>query len=300
MTALYRGDFLGVRKHLEQGIAVYRPEAHHSRAVAEYGIDPHIGCLAYLGRALWCLGYPEQALARNRQAVSEAEAWGGALGVAIARGMLTSIHQLRGEVAETLDASRRAIAHAEEWGVTYWQAQSGVLQAWAEAKSLSDHDPARRLADARRSLEQYRATGTRLALTWLLILLAETCRASGAAREGLQAIEEALAHANETGERYHEAEIHRLKGELLLAEDGVQAAPAARHCFIQAIEVAQRQEAKSWELRASTSLARLLQREQRHDEARAVLGPVCEWFTEGFGTADFRDARAVLEARPIP
>jgi transcriptional regulator with AAA-type ATPase domain/predicted ATPase len=300
MTALYRGDFLGVRKHLEQGIAVYRPEAHHSRAVAEYGIDPHIGCLAYLGRALWCLGYPEQALARNRQAVSEAEAWGGALGVAIARGMLTSIHQLRGEVAETLDASRRAIAHAEDWGVTYWQAQSAVLQAWAEAESLSDQDPARRLADARRSLEQYRATGTRLALTWLLILLAETCRASGAAREGLQAIEEALAHANETGERYHEAEIHRLKGELLLAEDGVQAAPAARHCFIQAIEVAQRQEAKSWELRASTSLARLLQREQRYDEARAVLGPVCEWFTEGFATADFRDARAVLEARPIP
>jgi transcriptional regulator with AAA-type ATPase domain/predicted ATPase len=295
MTALYRADFETVRQHLEQGIAVYRPEEHHARAVAEYGGDPHIYCLAYLGRALWCLGYPDQALARNRQAVAEAETWGAALGVAMTRGMLTLTHQLRREVAETLEAGGRALAHASEVGIDYWQAQSAILLAWAEAESgLSDPD--RQLVELRKSIEQYRATGTRLALSWFSCLLAEVCRASGRAREGLDALDEALAHARETGERYQEAEIHRLRGELLLADQGRAAVPAARACFEQAQDVARRQSARAWELRAATSLARLLHQEHDGASARAVLGPIYAWFTEGFETADLRDARALLES----
>src|SRR5262245_45759442 len=174
-TALYRADFQTVRQHLEQGIAVYRPEEHHARAVAEYGGDPHIGCLAYLGRALWLLGYPDQALARNRQALAEAESWGAALGVAAARGMLASVYQLRREAAETLEASERSVAHAVEVGITYWQAQGTVLRAWAEAES-GYGDPDQRLADLRKSVDQYRATGTRLALSYFSCLLAEVCR----------------------------------------------------------------------------------------------------------------------------
>jgi transcriptional regulator with AAA-type ATPase domain/predicted ATPase len=295
MTALYRADFETVRQHLEQGIAVYRPEEHHARAVAEYGGDPHIHCLAYLGRALWCLGYPDQALARNRQAVAEAETWGAALGVAMARGMLTLTHQLRREVAETLEAGRRALAHASEVGIDYWQAQSAILLAWAEAESgLSDPD--RQLVELRKSIEQYRATGTRLALSWFSCLLAEVCRASGRAREGLAVLDEALAHARETGERYQEAEIHRLRGELLLADQGTAVVPAARACFEQARDVARRQSARAWELRAATSLARLLHQEHDGASARAVLDPIYAWFTEGFETADLRDARALLES----
>jgi predicted ATPase len=297
MTALYRADFETVCRHLERGIAVYRPEEHHARAVAEYGGDPHIGCLAYLGRALWCLGYPDQALARNRQAVAEAETWGAALGVAMARGMLTLTHQLRREVAETLEAGGRALAHASEMGIDYWQAQSAILRAWAEAESGLG-DPDRQLAELRKSIEQYRATGTRLALSWFSCLLAEVCRASGRAREGLAALDEALAHVRETGERYQEAEIYRLRGELLLADQATAAMPAARACFEQARDVARRQSARAWELRAATSLARLLHQEHDGPGARAVLGPIYAWFTEGFETADLRDARALLESLP--
>jgi predicted ATPase len=227
--------------------------------------------------------------------VAEAETWGAALGVAMARGMLTLTHQLRREVAETLEAGRRALAHASEVGIDYWQAQSAILLAWAEAESgLSDPD--RQLVELRKSIEQYRATGTRLALSWFSCLLAEVCRASGRAREGLDALDEALAHARETGERYQEAEIHRLRGELLLADQGRAAVPAARACFEQAQDVARRQSARAWELRAATSLARLLHQEHDGASARAVLGPIYAWFTEGFETADLRDARALLES----
>jgi predicted ATPase len=215
----------------------------------------------------------------------------------MARGMLTSMHQLRGEVAETLEAGERAIAHASDMGITYWQAQSTVLRAWAEAESGRD-DPDWRLAELRKSVEQYRATGTRLTLSWFSCLLAEVCRASGRPREGLDALDEALAHARETGERFYEAEIHRLRGELFLAEQGEAAVPAARVCFEQARDVARRQGARAWELRAATSLARLLHREHDGAGARAVLGPIYAWFTEGFETVDLRNARALLESLP--
>ena len=300
MTALYRADFQTVRRHLEQGIAVYRPEAHHARAVADYGGDPHIGCLAYLGRALWCLGYPEQALARNQQAVVEAETWGAALEIAMARGMLTSVHQLRREVAATVEAGNREIAHAAEWGINYWQAHGAVLRAWAEFETGTGSDPDERLANVRRSLDLYRATGTRLGLTWFLCLLAETCRVIDRPREGLAALDEALAHAGETGERFYEPEIHRLKGELLLLDDGAGGATSDAHaCFLRALEIARSQDAKAWELRAATSLAKLLHRQDRHADAHKVLSPVYDWFTEGFDTADLREARAVLDALSI-
>jgi transcriptional regulator with AAA-type ATPase domain/predicted ATPase len=291
MTALYRGDFQTARDRLERGIDTYRDDLH-ARAILEYGVDPHIGCLAYLGRALWCLGYPDRALARNRQAVADAEAEGTPLAVAIARGVLTSIHQVRREPRETLEASARAITHASEWGITYWIAQATVLRAWAEAVSTSGPGEAGRLADARQSLEQYRATGSLLALTWFQILRAETCRARGQLREGLTALDTALAHANQTGERYHEAEIHRLKGELLLIAGGD--VEAARACFHQALDVARAQHARSWELRAATSLARVLHDEHRDADARAVLAPVYAWFTEGFATPDLTEAQALL------
>src|SRR4029453_124465 len=203
--------------------------------------------------------------------------------------------QLRREVAETLEAGGRALPHVSEGGSNYWQAQSAILRAWAEAESGLG-DPDRQLAELRKSIEQYRVTGPPLALSCFSCLLAEVCRASGRAREGLAALDEALAHARETGERYQEAEIHRLRGELLLADQGTAAVPAARACFEQARDVARRQSARSWGRRAPTSLERLLHQQHDYAGARAVLSPIYAWFTEGFETADLRDARALLES----
>ncbi len=297
MTALYRGEFAAVRTHLERGLALYHPEADHPRAVHDYGGDPHVSCLAYLGRALWCLGYPDQALARNREAIAQARVGGGALSIATALGMLTSVHQLRGDVRETLEASEKAVAHAGEWGVTYWLAQATVLRTWAQAKSRSTLEPSAIDGLTWKSLEEYqRATGTTLGLTWFLTLLAETYGADGQPLEGLVALDEALAHADKSGERYHEAEIRRLKGELLLMRGGAGAVATAEAHFRRALEVARTQQAKGWELRVATSLARLLREQDGAREARALLAPVYESFTEGFETVDLQTARALLDA----
>ena len=295
MTAVHEGDFVAARMHLEQGAALYRPEEHQAQALRDYGIDPRVSCLAYLGRALWSLGYPDQALARNREAVVQAQERGGALDVAVALAMLTSVHQLRRDLPETRAATETALTYATKQGVSYWLARNSLLLSWAHAMDAPRAERETRIADIRRSLDQYRATGTTLGLSWFLALLAQMYGAGEQASEGLTVLDAAQAHVDETGEGYHAAEIHCLKGELLLMRGGAHAPSAAEASFRRALEIARDQQAKAWELRIATSLARLLHQMGAGVEARELLGPVYAWFTEGFDTADLRDARAVLQ-----
>jgi predicted ATPase len=141
--------------------------------------------------------------------------------------------------------------------------------------------------------------GTEILRSHWLALLAEAQASAGQAEAGLSTLAEALAFVEKTGERYYEAEIYRLRGELLLMQGDEAEAEASFHyaegCFQHAIEVARRQQARSWELRATTSLARLWQRQGRPEEARALLAEIYGWFTEGFDTPDLEEARAVLE-----
>ena len=177
----------------------------------------------------------------------------------------------------------------------YWLARNGLLLSWAHAMDAPEAEREARIAEIRRSLDQYRATGHKLGLSWFLALLAQTYGAGGRAPEGLTILEAAQAHVDETGEGYHAAEIYCLKGELLLVRGGADAPVAAEASFRRALEIARGQQAKAWELRIATSLARFLCRRGRAAEARALLGPVYAWFTEGFDTADLQDARAVLQ-----
>jgi predicted ATPase len=140
----------------------------------------------------------------------------------------------------------------------------------------------------------WRATGAEIAWTFLLIKLAEAYGKAGQAGEGLTALAEALALVNKTGERYFEAELHRLKGELLLQQDA-GSGDEAETCFRQALDVVRCQQAKSLELRAVMSLSRLWQRQGKRNEARQLLAEIYGWFTEGFDTADLQEAKAVLE-----
>ena len=150
------------------------------------------------------------------------------------------------------------------------------------------------LAQIQKGLAASGATGAELLRPYHLCLLAEVCGKTGLLDDGLSALTKALAAANEHENRHCEAEIHRLKGELLLKQDDSNAAEA-QSCFQRAIEIARKQSAKSWELRASTSLARLLANQGRRDEARAMLAEIYNWFTEGFDTADLKDAKALLD-----
>jgi predicted ATPase len=143
-------------------------------------------------------------------------------------------------------------------------------------------------------LHTYQATGTTLSEPYFLALLAQSYERVGQVEEGLRKLIEALALVDKTRERWYEAELHRLKGELLL-QQSADNQPEAASCFHQAISIAQRQQAKSWELRAATSLARLWQSQGKRQGAYDLLAPVYNWFTEGFDTADLKDAKALLD-----
>jgi predicted ATPase len=150
------------------------------------------------------------------------------------------------------------------------------------------------VAQIQEGLAAIRATGAELNRPYFLCLLAEACTETGRLDDGLSALTEALAAADGHEERHHEAEIHRLKGELLLRQDDSNAAEA-QSCYERAIAIARKQSAKSWELRAAMSLERLLRDTGRRDEARTMLAEIYGWFTEGFDTADLKDAKALLD-----
>ena len=149
------------------------------------------------------------------------------------------------------------------------------------------------IAQMHQGLAAIRATGQRLALSAHLARLAEACGNSGKAEEGLRLLAEALVHVDHTGERHYEAEVYRLKGELRRRQ-AVPDVPQAEACFQQALAIAHRQQAKSWELRTATSLAQLWQQQGKRAEANELLAPIYGWFTEGFDTANLLDAQTLL------
>jgi DNA-binding NtrC family response regulator/tetratricopeptide (TPR) repeat protein len=292
MTAVHQGDFVTAREHLERGLARFRADEHHAEALRNFGAVPDISCLAYLGRTLWSLGYPDQALERSRQALVRAQEREGALDIATAMTMLTSVHQLRREPQQTRATTERALAYSREHGVTWWLVRNSLLLSWATAMEAGASEREAAVADMRQSMEEYRRTGTKLGLSWFSALLAQTHGAAGQPLAGLEVLDEALAHIAETGEGYHEAEILCLKGELLLMSH----APfvEAEDAFRRGLEVARAQQATGWELRVAIAYAGFLRDRGRAAEARDLLAPLRGWFTEGVDSADLRQARALL------
>ena len=181
------------------------------------------------------------------------------------------------------------------------------MRGWALAAQGQGEEG---IAHMRQGVAAWRAAGSEVGLTNYLSFLAEAYGHVGQTAEGLNVLAEALAFAHTTGERCYEAELHRLKGELLLqsgvqglgpgvspSDAGLQSQDAeAEACFHQALDIARRQQARSLELRAAMSLSRLWQRQGKHTKARELLAPFYDWFTEGFDTPDLQDARALLEA----
>jgi predicted ATPase len=201
------------------------------------------------------------------------------------------LHQFRREPQAVHERAEAAIMLYTEQGFAYYLAWGTTMQGWAQV--IQGQDEAG-MTQMRRGLAALRATGAALRLPYYLALLAEACGQTGNAAEGLPLLAEALTQAHKTGESWTEAELYRLKGELLLAQSARQTAEAET-CFHQALTVARHQGAKSWELRTAMSLARLWQRQGKRDAARELLAAVYDWFTEGFDTADLQEAQALLE-----
>jgi tetratricopeptide (TPR) repeat protein len=236
------------------------------------------------------LGYPDQALQRSREALALAEELGHPFSLAFTLRQTVGLHQLRREAYEVLTRTQRLLTLATEHGFAQMVASGTHDRGWALA--MQGH-VAEGIALIRQGYAAFRATGGERGA--LLALLAEALGKAGEAEEGLRMLAEGLALVEQHGERVHEAELYRLKGELLLAlfRDNDTAAHA---CFQQALHVARRQQAKSLELRAAMSLGRLWQQQGKRDAARQLLAEVYGWFTEGFETADLQDARALLAA----
>jgi predicted ATPase len=199
------------------------------------------------------------------------------------------VHELRREPQLAESRVDTVIALSAERGFSYWLSWALIVRGWAVAQR---EQGAEGIVQIREGLAALRAGGSELALPWGLALLAEASGTKRGVEEALNVLAEALTVSNKNGDLMYEAEIYRLKGELLLAS--AENRTEAESCFRRAIEIARRQQAKSWELRAVMSLSRLWQRQGKKDEARHMLAEIYGWFTEGFDTADLKDAKALL------
>jgi TOMM system kinase/cyclase fusion protein len=289
-TLLWLGEFAGARAHLEQGMALYNLQQHRSHAFL-YGYDSGVHCLSFEAVALWHLGCPEQALRRIHDALTLAQELSHPFSLALALDFADWLYQLRREGQAVQERTAALIALATDQGFPFWGACGTILQGWALAEQGQSTEG---IAQMCQGLAAYRATGAELQRPYYLALLAEVYGKAGQADEGLRVLAEALTAVHTGGERQHKAELYRLKGELLLQQD-VPDEQEAESCFRQAVDVARQQQAKSFELRAAMSLSRLWQQQGKRAEAHALLVPIYDWFTEGFDTVDFQEAKALLE-----
>jgi predicted ATPase len=291
-TLVHLGEFKTAQTHLEQGLTVNAFRYPRSPLpLSTSGQDLETFSLSWLACTLWFLGYPEQAVQRSNEALALAQAREHLFNLVNTFNYCIRLHRWRGErqiVEERLEASMTL-------SIEYGFAQQAAIGKIERGFVLTEHGNSKEgLTLMHQGLAAYRATGVVARQPWYLAELAEAHGKVGQAEEGLTALTEALALVHRTNERWYEAELHRLNGVLLL-QQSPDNATEAEACFQKAIAIAQNQSAKSWELRAATSLARLWQSQGNRDEARELLAPVYEWFTEGFDTADLIDAKALLD-----
>jgi TolB-like protein/predicted ATPase/DNA-binding winged helix-turn-helix (wHTH) protein/class 3 adenylate cyclase/Tfp pilus assembly protein PilF len=283
----HAGRFATSRSHLEEVLALYDPNSHHP-LVRQTGTHPQIVALAHLGIVLFCLGFPDQALAWSSVAAADARAQAHPPSLASNLAIGTRLLVLVGNNALVDERADELIAVTTEQGFPQWRAQGMIYHGWVKVRNS---DVTEGMALLRSGLAAHRATGAELWMPHFLALLAEACEIAGEIEEGLTLLDDALGLAERTGARWFAAELNRQKGRLLLR----QGQPAtAEELYRKALGIAREQEAKMWELRAAASLARLWRDQGRPAEGRDLLAPVYGWFTEGFATPDLKKTKALL------
>jgi class 3 adenylate cyclase/predicted ATPase len=285
---MFAGRFAPSRSHLEEVLALYDPISHDP-LIHQAGIHPHVNSQALLGNALFCLGFPDQALARNNAAIAEARRLAHPPSLAASLNIGTRLLWLAGDDVALDEPASQLVAVATEQGFPFWVAMGTIYRGWIKVKN---GDVAEGISLLRSGSTAYRATGAELWVPYHIALLASACEIAGQIEEAVTLLDEALQIVESTGERWFATELNRHKGQLLLRQGNSE---AAEELYRKALSIAREQEAKLWELRAAVSLARLRRDQGRHAEARDLLAPVYGWFTEGFDTPDLKDSKALLD-----
>jgi class 3 adenylate cyclase/predicted ATPase len=283
------GELVAARQTVERGISLFDPGKH--RLQNWPGGQPGEQCYLYDAFALWMLGYPAQALRRGEEALAMAEGLAKSANLINTLAFVVLIHALRREPA----AARHRAKATTEMSVQHknpFLAWGTILHGWAQAAQDQIEDGT---AELDQGITAYRTTGSRTWLPCFLTLQAETYARAKRIDDGLASLAEAFAVIEETEECCWQAELSRMRGELLMAASS-DCRAEAETCFSRAIDIARQQQAKSWELRAAVSLGCLWRDQGKRKDARDLLAPIYGWFTEGFDTADLKDAKSLLDA----
>jgi predicted ATPase len=300
-SLLWMGDFALAQTHLDQGLALYDFDRHRSQAFLS-GFDPGALCLTDAALTLWFRGYADQARKRIHEAFRLAQRLSHPESLVLTQQWSAMFHQLCGEVYQTSQQAEATKHLAVEHGLALWEGWATPLLGWAVAQQGREEEGIGQMRAGIAAAGEY-------CRSYYLAFLAEGYGKVGQVEEGLDALAEALALVNKNEERWYEAELYRIKGELTL-QSSVQRLESsvtdprplipdpqdeAEACFLKALEIARKQQAKSLELRATISLAQLWQQQGKTAEARQMLVEVYGWFTEGFDTKDLQEAKALLE-----
>jgi predicted ATPase len=295
VASFHLGEPAVAREHWNKSITLYDLERHRSHAFV-YGQDPGVFSMAYAAVTLWQLGYPDQALKRSEEALALARKLAHPFSLAFALILAAWLHEYRREWSIAAEHAKAIAALSAEQGFTEWllvgRARLERLEFFRRRALVEEARTEEGIAQMRDALAAMWSTGRQLDRPYQLATLAAAYGEAERTDEALVLVGEALAAVETSGERIAEAEIYRIKGELLLDS---KRSSEAETCFRHAIDIASRQSAKSLELRAVTSLSRLLQKQGKKEEARQMLAEIYGWFTEGFDTADLKDAKALLE-----
>jgi predicted ATPase len=290
-SRIYRGDLEAGCRHVDRALALYEVGRHGTQALTFGGHDARECALNNIGTALFLLGYPERALARNTEGIAHALALGQPHVVAHAHNWGSILLQLAGELEE-LDRRTILLARlADEHGLAIYYPEARILAAWRTVREERDH---RAAEEMRNFLDRRAAMGTVFVQTYFLMLLADAWLRLGRPDEAAAAIKEGLARAEATGERFCTAELHRLRARACLALDA-RDARVAEAALDAALAAARHQSSRIFELRAACDLARLWADQGERRKAHDLLAPVYGWFTEGFKTPDLKDTKALLE-----
>jgi len=289
-SLLFTGEIARGRGHYDQAIALYDPAEHRPLAM-RFGQDVAVAILSFRSLALWLLGYPDAALADTERALKDAREIGQAVTLMYALTHVAKTYFHRGDYAVANAQADELVALADEKGALLWKYAGMIDKGYVLAMTGKASNAIQIFTSA---ITGHRSTGSRIWVPLYSSYLARAYAELGQYEQARHSIDEAMAVVETTKERWCEAEINRIAGQIALMlpdQDGKK----AEAYFERALTIARAQQAKSWELRAAMSMARLWRDQGEQRQAHDLLAPIYGWFTEGFDTLDLKDAKALLE-----